>query len=82
MQKQTCSQWSATDSENHSVSTDLFAISFSPNSFFPPTFVEKPFLSLSGHERIKTLLADELTARALGWAAAINQASCPVRLSF
>lgn len=34
MQRQTCSQWSATDSENHSVSTDLFAISSSPNSFF------------------------------------------------
>lgn len=39
---------------------------------FFPTFVEKPFLSLSGHERIKTLLADELSACAPRCTAAIN----------
>lgn len=55
------------------------AISSSPNSFFS-TFVEKPFLSLSGQERIKTLLADELSAHALCWTVAINQASCPLSL--
>ena len=83
MQRQTCSQWSATDSENHSV--DLFAISTSPNSFglffffkYIYIFVKQLFLSLSGHDRIKTLLADELSAHVLCCTAEINQVLCPV----
>lgn len=43
-----------------------------PTLFFFLTFVEKPFLSLSGHERIKTQLADELSACALWCTVAIN----------
>lgn len=60
-----------------SVDTEWFSLFLSLPTLFFSTFVEKPFLSLSGHERIKTLLADELSTRSLCWTVAINQASCP-----
>lgn len=51
-----------------------------PTLFFS-TLVEKPFLSLSAHERIKTLLADELSASAL-YCGNKPRASCTAPLSF
>lgn len=51
-----------------------------PTLFFS-TLVEKPFLSLSAHERIKTLLADELSASTL-YCGNKPRASCTAPLSF